>query len=415
MNKRLLYTTIVLLSCTIVVMAGAWIWLQKLRVPSSAPGRGGLATSTNLFQRASAKKVVNPKTTVIYRTNQFRWSQIESSDYHAYISNLQAIGCPPQTIKDIIITDIMKVYSSRKGELHRKPGEFKFWETNEKRALSDKETQLRDKELEKIDKEIPGILRELLGINYERELNKYFVDTGDDEKRLSFLDGNKANQILHMREYYEGLQEAVESDPTKSEAEKRQQMARLYQQQKDQLAGVLTREEFSEFNLRSSDTAEKLRGELIGFNPSEPEFRTLYGLRDQMEEKYRFADLSDPAVQQAMKNDQQKMEADIASSLGPDRLAAYEQAKDPHFREVYLFAQKEEIDPKLVQPIVGIESTAREAAAQVLKDRRIKEADKLETVKEIRLESEHTLKQMLGNAYEPYVKQHGEWLKGLAQ
>src|SRR5437868_6638046 len=38
---------------------------------------------------------------VVYRTNQFHWSQIESSDYRAYIANLRAIGCPEPTIRDI--------------------------------------------------------------------------------------------------------------------------------------------------------------------------------------------------------------------------------------------------------------------------------------------------------------------------
>lgn len=38
--------------------------------------------------------------------NNFRWSQIESSDYRTYVANLRAIGCPEQTIHDIITADV---------------------------------------------------------------------------------------------------------------------------------------------------------------------------------------------------------------------------------------------------------------------------------------------------------------------
>src|SRR5262245_41874041 len=34
-----------------------------------------------------------------------RWSDIESSEYRTYIANLRSIGCPEQTIRDIIVAD----------------------------------------------------------------------------------------------------------------------------------------------------------------------------------------------------------------------------------------------------------------------------------------------------------------------
>ena len=57
-----------------------------------------------------------------------------------------------------------------------------------------KQAQLeeREKALAAIDKELPAVLRELLGINYEREVNKYFVDADEENNRLSFLKRRKA-------------------------------------------------------------------------------------------------------------------------------------------------------------------------------------------------------------------------------
>lgn len=36
----------------------------------------------------------------------FRWSQIESTNYFAFVTGLRAIGCPEQTIRDIISADV---------------------------------------------------------------------------------------------------------------------------------------------------------------------------------------------------------------------------------------------------------------------------------------------------------------------
>jgi len=37
----------------------------------------------------------------------FHWGQIESTDYAVYVANLRSIGCPEQTIRDIISADLL--------------------------------------------------------------------------------------------------------------------------------------------------------------------------------------------------------------------------------------------------------------------------------------------------------------------
>jgi hypothetical protein len=47
----------------------------------------------------------------------FHWSQLESSDYATYIANLRAIGCPEQTVREIISADVDDSYASRREPL----------------------------------------------------------------------------------------------------------------------------------------------------------------------------------------------------------------------------------------------------------------------------------------------------------
>ena len=43
----------------------------------------------------------------------FDWAQLESADYHDYIANLRAIGCPELTVRDIIIADVNDLFTPR--------------------------------------------------------------------------------------------------------------------------------------------------------------------------------------------------------------------------------------------------------------------------------------------------------------
>src|SRR5262245_35073792 len=64
-------------------------------------------------------------------TNQFSWAQIESEDYRSYIARLRAIGCPDQTIVDIIIADLDKVLAPKVSMAsgHRK--NLQYWQSEE--------------------------------------------------------------------------------------------------------------------------------------------------------------------------------------------------------------------------------------------------------------------------------------------
>jgi hypothetical protein len=47
----------------------------------------------------------------------FRWSQLESPDYRIYVANLRGIGCPEQTLRDIVLADVHALYTPKRNEL----------------------------------------------------------------------------------------------------------------------------------------------------------------------------------------------------------------------------------------------------------------------------------------------------------
>ena len=178
-----------------------------------SPGpRETTGNAPSLAQLKAVRKNKNPAVstpTVVIQTNQFHWSSIESADYKAYVANLRSVGCPESTIRDIVLTDLMKYYAGRRGQTLTNGHEFKYWETDEKRKQTASQEAAREKEIARLDREVAAVVRELLGVNYDREINRYFVDTNADAERLRFLSDEKRDRIFALREKFEGLSEQI--------------------------------------------------------------------------------------------------------------------------------------------------------------------------------------------------------------
>jgi len=66
---------------------------------------------TNTLNQIAVRKV-NSTNVLATLAGRINWASIESTNYHTYITNLRAIGCPEETVRDIIITDISKLFAS---------------------------------------------------------------------------------------------------------------------------------------------------------------------------------------------------------------------------------------------------------------------------------------------------------------
>jgi hypothetical protein len=100
--------------------------------------------------KAKAEAIAAKPPMVVVQTNAFRWSQLESTDYRQYIANLRAVGCPEVTLRDIIMTDVMRLYAQRRGQFSQNGRDFKYWETDEKRKLKQTQIEEREKQLAQI-------------------------------------------------------------------------------------------------------------------------------------------------------------------------------------------------------------------------------------------------------------------------
>src|SRR5690348_2993412 len=82
------------------------LWLVLPRHPLA----GSLAVAPDVAEATAGQARPN----VVVRRQFFSWQEVESPDYPTYIANLRNIGCPEQTIRDIIIADVNALYARRR-------------------------------------------------------------------------------------------------------------------------------------------------------------------------------------------------------------------------------------------------------------------------------------------------------------
>ena len=404
----------------LTLLGVGFFWLRVYcnhRLAQDRPAAGQLADSlrTQAAAAAAAERARPAPPVLIYRTNQFQWSQLESTDYRQYIANLRAVGCPEPTVRDIIITDVMRVYAARRGQFYQNGRAFKYWETDEKRKLNQTQLEEREAQLAQIDQELPAILRELLGINYEREVNKYIVDAEEDDRRLAFLSEDKRARVLALRDQFEGRREqalwaAPVGKPTPGQIE---QLRQIDREQEAALAGEMTAEELYEFDLTTSPTADRMRRELIGFNPSEAEFREIFSREQALDAAYAYQDTNDESVRAAKAADEQAMREDIAAALGPDRAAQFEQAGNPDFQSLTLLAARFDLPPEVSQAVLDMRRLAEEARRQILSNQDLPADRRDAALIAIQAEAERATRETLGDkAYAEYSR-GATWIRGL--
>jgi hypothetical protein len=366
--------------------------------------------------RAAAPEPVAPaQPTLVYQTNDFHWSQLESTDYRQYIANLRAIGCPESTIKDIILTDVMRLYAQRRGQFYHNGRAFNYWETNDKRKLKQAQIEERDRQLAAIDKELPAVLRELLGVNYERELNKYFVDADEDDSRLAFLSEDKRVQVLSLRDQFEGKREGIldGAQDGKLAASEIEQLRQIDQLQDEALAQVLGPQEVELYELSTSPTADRLRRQLIGFNPTEEEFHTLFSKQKTIDDAYEFEDTSDATVSAAKASDEAAMMAAFKGNLAGDRVAQFDRSQDPEYQNLTLLSARYDLPADASETLLEMRQAAEEEKEKLLSNKDIPPERVEAALEAIQAETEKTARATLGEQAFAQYSQTALWIKNL--
>lgn len=357
-----------------------------------------------------------PPLTVRPRIQDLDWRSVESADYATYVANLRRIGCPEETIRDIILADINQLYESRRQALQEPPADWEFWRHPDERTpgggdLSEAEKQ-RDAAYATLERDRRRLIVTLLGSS---ALQAEWADFKAEELRdrsLQFLPPEKrdavAEALAHWRQAREesrGLTGETEVQAALESAERTLDAA---------LASALTPDELRQYELRTSPRADALRERLRGFGASREEFEQLYEIerRFDAERAALAANPEDPQLAARLEANELERERAIQETLTPQRLSDLQRARDPDYQTLFTLALDHDVPPSVASDVWEMRRAVLEQTDQVRDNPLLTLDQKQRALEAIRRETQSAIVDVLGEPLlEDYQREGGWWLE----
>jgi hypothetical protein len=418
MNHRKISLILVAVIAALLGIVGYMVYLLKTG-PASTRYISKTRVVTNTHTQIAVRKLNATNLLAAIASRPASWASLESTNYYVYIANLRAFGCPEETIKDIILTDIAKVYARKRAEIKRQGQPFRYWSPSDANVSMDPKLQ---RQMAELDREQRNLVRSLLGVDMQVELAKYWEDDYDPAA-YDFLPADKRDQILALKAKYDEMENEIYTRAQGIMLEQDEQELRALEQQRQvELASLLSPEELEAYEMRHSHTAENLRNQLSGFEPSEDEFQRLFRLQKDFDEQInRALPESSDEVQaeiraRAQEEGQRALQDEMRKVLGNDRYADWQRAQDPDYKALVQISDRYNLPPETSQKVYGFKMQAEQQKQQVESNPNLSEEQRQAALAAIAAETEKAVASAMGpNVYKSYLRVAGQWIPGLGE
>jgi len=389
----------------ISILANVLLGALALRSPSPAPE---IEAVENVAPPVAPKPKVVKQMVTNTVTKRITWEMVESGDYKEYIANLRSIGCPEETIRDIIIADVNKLYDKKKKEVKGEPKKFEFWKAgNPFMASMDSELM---KKLKAVDDEKNAVLR-ALGITPDVKAEMASV-INPFETMMDFLPEDKKARVVKIMSDMQSKMMEASKDGADTEA-----MGKAMKDMETALKGVLTPQEYLDYQLRFSMSANILRNQVTGFDPNEAEFMAVFKLRESFDSEYSPLMRGNETDEQRKSREaaEKKLKEDIKTSLGPDRFTDYERAQDWNFQQIYRAAKKADLDTAEAVKVYDMKKIAEQEVSKVRNNKDLTTEQRNQVLQQMQQQTESSIKGVLGEkGWDQYNRGNNTfWIKNM--
>jgi len=333
----------------------------------------------------AATKVV----TVSAASKDFHWSQLESSDFQQYMANLRAVGCPEETIRDLVVAEVNKLYGPKFAALMAQTQQYEYW-----KPTSKKSRDALNKQLEALRGEKRELLKTLLGIDSDpsEQWANVTADQLVEQGRFGFLSAEKQKQVREILARYE----------LNNEMDTR----RARDQRRQELAQVLSPEELYQFELRDSNAADSVRGRFGQADLTEAEYKKLFDLRTAYEDEVgAVADYNDPEKMRKRSEARKLLDEAYKTALGDDRMKEVNRQQDPGWRSLTQVGQQFNLNGQTLDQAYQLQQAAGEQMGKLISDPNLPRDDRRRAMEAINTELQRSMAAVLGDdAYQEFRK-----------
>jgi hypothetical protein len=403
MNMRV----VLILSLCLNLALGAFIIFKGQ--PKSEPAGETVAKPVDPAALRKAGKADGKTVTItLPETTSLDWRNVESEDYKKYIANLRAIGCPEETIRDIIIADVNKLFDARKKEISgSSTNKFQYWKTGN--FFTDMFNEEKLQKHRELAKEKQALLKELLGIEVAEKpdpmggMNPY-------ETLLDFLPPERHTALMNLEQDF-----AAKMMKRMKDARNNPNFMREMQAEKDaELAKILSPQEKEEYDLRMSQSAMVMRMTMGDFQPSEQEFRDIFKARKKFDDEFGLMGASNkPEERDRRQAAQTELDNSIKSVLGEDRFREYKYDQDLTRSSLNDIVKEHNVPRQQAYKVFDIKTAAQEQAAAVRKDQSLTPEQRQTALDAIQQETRNAVNSVLGSTAGDAYFAKGSWLRSL--
>jgi hypothetical protein len=411
MKLRLLAILSLLANVALVVVV-----LRAAHRPASESSDGKSASSRAALHAGRLKtNLTRIEVTLTNPAPPFHWRDVASEDFKQYVAALRSIGCPPETVRDIIKAELTTLFLARRRPIVE-PFQREYWAIAARGGELNDETKPYEEAIKKLEKQTLGKLDEYVG---GAAISK------DDKRRhfdpeTTFLPEEKRAAIQKLNEELElarasllptgGAKDSPELAARREAVLKQDRFEAVLKYHKEAVVSLLTPEENTEYQLRRSRHAHETQAS-TGFEGTPDEARAIARIYQHYQGPSERLTSKDPdyaAKKAAAEEVRRQREAAMKAALGPERYAQFQQGFDGNFRDVFRITERYGLSRDAAAQAADVLRAQSEALNKLRSDKAIAADERVQHELAAQQATRAALLQALGErALRTYEKYHG--------
>ncbi|MFT3831640.1 MAG: hypothetical protein QM691_18245 [Opitutaceae bacterium] len=334
------------------------------------------------------------------------WESIPGESARAFTQRLRTAGVPDHTAR-LLVGDLLRgQYLERQRRLIGSTAPDDFWKTAAVAADRDRQAELRA-----LAREHHDLLAELFGpdehaaAELERERRLYGPLPPEKLERVDRLHADYGEMAEDVRTGAGGM--LLPAD--------RETLALLEQERRKDVAAILTAEELELYDLQTSATARSLRTRLAAFAPSEMEFRALFALQREFDERFGASGPLDENRQRERAQAATELDTRIHAALGDARYEEFRRTQDAGFRLAARIAERFGLPARRAGEVYALARSTHTRLATLRDDKALTPESARSSLVELARETGGRLTALLGAEGAELYRQAscGAWLRAL--
>jgi hypothetical protein len=323
---------------------------------------------------------------------------------------LRAAGLPESTIRSLVTALISHPYQKQWLALRPKPDPNQPWwkEGPNSWDWQSKLSRGQRAELRTLERAATNEITRVLGPEPEAYQGS----------RSDFLSADKRKTVAEIKADYQDLSEDVQQDmrnfPLPADAEK---LKFILAEKKRDLAAILTPQEMADYELRSSDTADKLHRKLSKFDRTEDEYRKIFAIQKSFDDTQNLDAWGNPIDQSSEARSKQReakkgVESQIKAALGAERYADYTRSQNYDYQKLVAATQRLSLPPETARQVYDLRDTVSSESGRIVDNPDLGVDQKKQLLADLAKSTRSQIRARLGDtAAEAYLKNSMSWLR----